>query len=178
LLILTTGEVIIYDRAMNATEIGSISSSLQAKWGMPSQKCDSRSDSEVMVRGEISVAQLFERAGTGAGSTAISEDTVGASASKNASASASDGSGPLYFTAALNDADGVAAMHSPSTAFINAVARGQTIGSKVVAITPEPHFDVGVAVSAAAVDGLYRNAPPVFLHVNRFPAIRSCYWCA
>ena len=66
----------------------------------------------------------------------------------------------LYFVTTAGDPPTV----TPQEAFEAAVQRADRLGRKVVTSTPDSHFNVGVSVAGASIDGLFRAHPPVFLH--------------
>jgi hypothetical protein len=51
-----------------------------------------------------------------------------------------------------------------AAAFAAAFERKQQMGSRVVSETPSVFLDAGMSAAAAAIDGLFRDSPPVYLH--------------
>lgn len=125
----TVGEVLVYDRPFNGTELQAMSTHLANMWNVQAPACKPPKNEMVMLRGSFPLA---------------AHQTV--------------------FLAAGDGVSNPSTISNPATSFAAAEARGAALGRRVQAETPDKHFNVGVSVAGAAVDGLYRGTPPVFLH--------------
>lgn len=125
----TVGEVLVYDRPFNSTELQATSAHLANMWNVQAPACKPPNNKMVMLRGSYSLA---------------AHQTV--------------------FLAAGDSVSAPSTVSNPSEAFSAADARGAALSNRLQAKTPDQHFNVGVSVAGAAVDGLYRGSPPVFLH--------------
>ena len=96
----------------------------------------------------VPVASLFPSAGVASASNPLVTGSF-----------ALDAPLKLHFTC---ESPGIHA--TPTKAFAAAVARTSLLAARVVSSTPDAELDAGITSTAAALDGLYRDAPPVFLH--------------
>jgi hypothetical protein len=66
---------------------------------------------------------------------------------------------------------------TPEQTFAAAATRVDRMQKRVVVETPDPFMDAGIPCAGAAVDGLWRDGPPVFVHGQPAPPASKSFRC-
>ena len=125
-------EVLIYDRALLASDLQQTTDYLAARFAVNVSQCKLANNASLMATARLALDTPID----------------------------------IHFMANVSDPHDAHDVRdtTPAEAFAKAVNRTDMLGRRVATSTPDAHLDVGVSVASAAIDGLFRQAPPVFLH--------------